>query len=292
MLLHVGYHKTATTWLQRRIFNAAPFTAPYSFDAIVDGIVRPHPLEWDEDRARETFADRETGCVISCEELLGNPHVGAYNAKELASRLAAVFPGARVLITIRRQPGMLVSTYKQYVHRGGVLTPRRYFEPGEADFRQPRFRLAHYEYDRVIRLYHERFGRENVLVLTFEQFRSDPDAFLGAIARHAGVEPPILDESAAPERVSLCAGTLALQRPLNRIFQRDDVNPAGLWRCECLRPWMSHLNGIVRRLPGNWCERRLTRWVDRLCRGRFGASNARVADLTGLPLGDLGYDVQ
>jgi len=293
MLLHVGYHKTGTTWLQRHLFGGAEtgFATPWSFDEIVDLLVRPHVLDWDEEAARARLAPPADGMpVISNEELLGNPHAGAYNCSNIADRLARLFPDARIVIVIRRQPSMLASTYKQYVHRGGVLAPRRYFTPSTGGFRIPAFRLTHYEYDRVIEMYHERFGRDAVRVLAFETLVEDPSAFVGAIAEHAGIDRPG-PLPAARERVSICAGTAAIQRRLNRWFQRDDVNPAAPLRLERLPYWMRRLDTMIRRIPGAAGARRLDRIVAEVCAGRFAESNRRVQVLTGLPLERLGYDV-
>ena len=54
VLIHIGLHKTATTWLQRHLFDRreAGFSAPWSIADVIDHIVRPHPLEWDEGAAR------------------------------------------------------------------------------------------------------------------------------------------------------------------------------------------------------------------------------------------------
>ena len=79
--------------------------------------------------------------VLSNEEFSGNPHSGSYQSLENARRLHRIFPEAKVLIVIRRQVDQILSSYKQYVSRGGALRPADTLPPREY-FRVPGFDLA------------------------------------------------------------------------------------------------------------------------------------------------------
>jgi hypothetical protein len=297
MLLHVGYHKTATTWLQQRLFDNADaaFSTPWSFDEVIDRLVRPHPLAWDEAEARDFFMERGDAAraaghvpVLSNEELSGNPHAGAFNSTIIATRLAQLFPDARVLVVIRRQADMLVSIYKQYVVRGGVLPHRRYFEPPAAGFRMPVFRAGHLEYHRLIEHYVELFGADRVRVLAMEDLTRDPATFVREITSFAGARDPGPLPS-APVRRSHAAATAAVQRRLNRWLLRDDVNPTAPFRFGRLPSLMRRVDPILARvMPG--ADRRLRAYAESFARGRYAESNRRTAALTGLPLAQLGYE--
>jgi len=299
VLIHIGLHKTATTWLQRHLFERreAGFGAPWSIAGVIDHIVRPHPLEWDEraaqrliDEGRRSAESRRLIPVLSNEELGGNPHSGSFNNTIIADRLARLAPDARVLIVIRRQTPMLVSTYKQYVIRGGVLSPRRYFRPLAGSFRVPTFRAGHYEYHRLIECYHDRFGRERVRVLAMEAMLEDRRTFVREIVDYSGCRDlgPLPEE---PVRRSHSAATSAVQRRLNRLLLRDDVNPAAPLRVLALRSWMAVLDRVLSPWPGRMMDGRLEAFVDSFARGRYAASNRRTAEITGLPLDRYGYDV-
>jgi hypothetical protein len=294
MLIHIGYHKAASTWLQQRLFAhpATGFRVPWSFDEVIDHLVRPHPLAWDVAAARARLAAPRPGdtvTVISNEELSGNPHAGGLLSTTIARRLAEVFPDARILIVIRRQVDMLVSTYKQYVRRGGVLPPRRYFEPPAAYFRMPTYRPTHHEYHRLIARYHDLFGADRVLVVPVEHLAGNPRAFVSRIVEHAGArDPGILPDEVM--RASLSALTTSMQRVLNRWLQRDDVNPAGLVRLGRLPGMMVGIDRGLRPLSGPF-DARLRRYVEGYARGRFRESNRRTTNLTGLDLDALGYEV-
>ena len=81
----------------------------------------------------------------------------------------------------------------------------------------------------------------------------------------------------------------AVQRRLNRIFLRDDVNPTAPFRCWRLEGWMQSVDRtLLRRLAGP-AERALSARVAQLCEGRFEESNARLAEMAGLDLPRFGY---
>jgi hypothetical protein len=298
MLIHVGYHKTASTWMQRHLFDNrdAGLRMPWTFDEIVDALVRPHPLAWCADTARRGLdaaapaaPEEDAAPVISCEELSGNPHAGGLQSTTLAHRLAEVFPEARILIVIRRQVDALVSTYKQYVRRGGVLSARRYFEPPAEHFRMPAYRVEHHQYHRLVGLHQRLFGPERVRVLPMERFVAAPREFIADVAAFAGGrDPGPLDHPR--ERASGSALATAIQRRLNRVLQRDDVNPAGLLRLGRLPYAMVRADRLLAPLSRG-ADARLRRYVESFARGRFAESNHATESLTGLDLDALGYEV-
>ena len=101
MLLHVGYHKTATTWLQQNLFFAP---GSETFHAFTPDVGRPRALTeyfllapdggmlsaFDDNRAEIRAAvaaahDATQGLpgtpVLSDERLSGNPHSGGFDAE-------------------------------------------------------------------------------------------------------------------------------------------------------------------------------------------------------------------
>ena len=299
MLLHVGYHKTATTWLQRQVFcnGSGSFGVPCQGLDQIDQLIRPHPLEWDEAATAEYFRPRVSEIeakglvpVLSNEEFSGNPHSGSYQSLENARRLHRIFPEAKVLIVIRRQVDQILSSYKQYVSRGGVLSPSRYFERPREYFRVPGFRFGHFEFDRLIQVYVDLFGQDRVLVLPYEWMVQDRDAFLDRIYAFCGADP-VADVNDGRERLSLSGSTIMLQRRLNRHFLRDDVNQSATFSFPSMPYYLRRLDGVVSKCFGTRCDAILRKHVEDRCCGRYAQSNVRTVELTGLPLADLGYDL-
>jgi hypothetical protein len=165
--------------------------------------------------------------VVSEEGLGGNPYLGARDSAVIARRLHALFPGARVLLTVRRQPALLRSIYTQYLKEGGRRCARDFLDPPHhPEF--PRFDAAAFAFDRLAGLYGGLFGHERVLVLPQELLRTDQTAFLALLARHIGAEGLALIDSgqADPGNISPPPGNARLFRLGNR-FLSGPFNETG-----------------------------------------------------------------
>ena len=190
--MHVGYHKTATSWMQEVLFTPACGYAPLMSHAeVFEHITGPHPLAFDPEPARALLAARAAEApvglarVVSSEILSGNPMRGGQDCAKNARRLHRIAPQARILITIREQVSMAASMYMQYVSRRGTLPPERFFD-GPLETGYPFFDPVHLEYHRLVEFYHTLFGPGQVRVLTFESFRTNPAGFVAAIGDMAG----------------------------------------------------------------------------------------------------------
>ncbi len=299
LLIHIGYHKAASTWLQRGLFAASSerFAPVWPLEESIRRLVRPHALEWRPGSAMLDLAEaveraRAAGRtpVLSCEELSGNPHSGGAASAEIAARLARIAPAARILVVVRRQPDAIASAYRQFIRRGGTLSPRRYLAEDAAHFRTPRFRADHWRYDLLVDRYRALFGGARVRVLPYERLAADPVAFVGEIAAFAGVAPPApASVSPAVENRGSSALALALLRRTNRLFMRDDVNPGAPLHWWRVSRAVQSVDPVLLAPLAGWHERRLRAHVSRVCAGRFEGSNARLAASTGLDLAALGY---
>ncbi len=310
-LIHIGYHKTGTTWLQRYLFKdtGIGFSPTISHPTLLRTLWTPHALDFDAATCRSGFDPylkiaREAGLmpVISEEELSGNPHVGGDMSKEIASRLHATFPDGRVLLMIREQRRMIRSVYAQYVRDTGVWSLERYLDPPIVNRRvqYPTFRLEHFRYDRLIRWYIELFGRSNVLVLSYEQFRSDPRQLVASIVDFCGLSPSQAQLHALPYTSivnrSLSGIGIEIKRRANGIFsERRPELPYTIW------PNRSLLNMIKIRsfsfekvLPRHMLDasnQRLDRIIADRTAGYYVESNRATAAMTGLDLAQWGYDL-
>lgn len=297
-LLHIGYHKTGSTFLQRRVFPEPGFSLVARSKVLRPAFVECDPFAFDARAAREALRPgidkaREDGLVpvLSAERLSGNPHSGGYDSRQTAERLAAAFPEARVLVVIREQAQMLVSAYKQYVKRGGPGTLRQYATPASKERRVPLFDFRFFEYHRLVGFYRGLFGAEDVMVLPYELLRADPGAFLGRIGAFAGAEARASDPE--PVKVSPSALSLSLARRANRWVVRSDLNPAPPFEREGADRALVRLSlRADEKLPAAWrerAERALLAEAEGLAEGLYAESNDATSELAGLDLGKFGY---
>jgi hypothetical protein len=292
LFIHIGYHKTATTWMQRLLFVPAHGYYPLAnHDQIFAHITRPHGLRFDPAPMRQIIAEGlakvpKTGVpVLSSELLCGNPFFGGRESDVFAERLKVIAPNARILISIRAQLQILPSIYMQYLSRGGTMSCKQFFEA------QPMrgystFDSGHFEYDHLVAHYQSLFGAENVHVLTQESIKADMAAAATQLAKFSGnvdfhglvPEAHQIRMASYPEHAApFLRRANHVQRSIfcpNPIFSLGET-PGGLYQA---LGYVLKTPVIARRLKG---YRPVTSYVRQHFVGRFTDSNARLAVLTG-----------
>lgn len=299
VLLHVGYVKTGSTWLQRNFTDNAALGLKELFrrGAVRDLVIAPYPLWYDVTPVRQAIAEgmaacREVGAVpvVTHERLTGSAVAGGYDAPILAQRLAELFPSGRVLLLFREQRDHLRSIYSEYVNGGGACSLETFtFPPLVA--KVPLFDLRFLEFDRIIRVDHELFGERAVLALPFELFKRDPVAFCNRVLTFVGLDRVVDSLPTDPVRVSHGALTLTLLRHANLLFYRGNSNPAAPVHWPTGRRIARAVGRLVPRAVHDAVDRRRRRWIDQAIGDRFDESNRRTADLTRFDLGTFGYRV-
>jgi Sulfotransferase family len=303
-LVHIGHHKTATTWLQRLVFDdpAQGYCRPWPSGSLLDHLIVADPDAFDGPTARTRLdaarrpVNGDLVPVASHERLSGSPHTGGHDSREIADRLAAAYPDGRVLIVVREQRRMALSCWRQFVKIGGPIPLDRYLAPAYRD--RPRatgFHRRYLEYHRIVGRYQRLFGPDRVLVLPFELLGVDPVAFLARIADFSGAPRPT---SAPVKRLNEAHRPLvsSFERMVNVVVRRDIVNPMAPVHLP-MRLERAML-GLVRKTAGRMPEtlqqraqQRQRRIVDTALSEGFHESNRLLAAMTGLDLAPYGYQL-
>jgi hypothetical protein len=286
-VVHLGYHKTATTWFQRVALGrhdrvATYLTGPAREDAMVRQWILTSDRDFDADAARAAYrarldaiGDTADAVVISEERLSGHAVTGGFDTFRIAERIAATVPDARVWFVVREQVDMIESEYLQLVQEG---TPARLrdlldFTPRLATV--PGFDLGQWEYDRLADRYVELFGADRVRIFEFRSLIADPQRFLDDLAAFMGTDPwPRLPKEELGRRVNptLPRRLLGMRRWLNH-FERRPLNPYPL---VALPPvWRGPMWWLASRLPA---RRRplLDEPTRAMLRARYAESNERL----------------
>lgn len=308
-LIHIGFHKTASSLLQARLFTEAKLgfqTLGNDRQRIVEafilqgGLGEPDAAQTDSLRKEAGHAaDAGLSLVISHERLSGYPASGGFDQGLIAERLHKVFPDAKILMLIREQKSMIYSMYLQTISDGGTLSARRYLNPPEEKelLRKPGFRFDFYEYDRAIRKYQALFGTDNVKVVAFEQLRKDSDALArDLITFVSGPEKAAFFKKGSLREQINKGRPLAFQAIRRRInmLTRNQLCENGLVTMP-----VRYVDKLVRmsrpalevfRPLDSPLKKHLQAQIARACEGRYAESNRQVAELTGLDLESFGYD--
>jgi len=234
MLIHIGYHKTGTTFLQKNFFSLKDIgfdSHDYFFrEKIKELLVLPGPFDYSLSRAKDYFypiIDRsiENGFipVISHERLSGALHCGGYDKVILAHRLAELFPEAKILMCIREQTSIIYSSWAQFIIKGGTQGLREYISPPR-QVAFPCFKLEHFDYHKMMQLYSSLFRREQILVLPYEDLVKDNNHFLSQILSFAQTKKRVIKADNATLNASANSIELSIRRLLNPFISRSEHN--------------------------------------------------------------------
>ncbi len=302
LLLHIGYHKTATTWMQVHLFQP-----PHGFRQMLTHrdvhqlIVKPHGLRFDPAPVRALLAERlarlEPGevPVISSEILSAHPFMGGHDSDIYAERLAAIVPQARILISIRNQLSILPSVYMQYLLRGGTMPYDLFYqgtdEPGYFGFVD-----THFDYHLLVAHYQRLFGADSVYVLPQEALKADMAGAAAALADFAGATrfaglAPAARKVHAPSYPEYLVPVL---RRINHV-QASTLNPTPILRLGATPNGLYRSLGyVLRRPPFSTLfqgKRPVSAHVRQTFAGRYGASNRALMATVTHPLDLPGYEI-
>lgn len=312
VLVHIGYHKTGTKWLRTALFRdpATGYGWVPKDSTPIRALVRDRPLEFDPATTRAELeplvAEVEAAGllpVVCWGRLAGQAFSGGHDVKEIADRLRAVLPEARILAVIREQQSVIVSTYKQYVKAGGAATLRAFLEPAENQgWRVPTFDYEYFEYDRLLGYYRSLFGAGSMLVLPYEQLVRDRKAFVARVADFGGRPVPgeVLERMLRAKRTNPAQSALVISatRPLNRFGPRNELNPSPLLDSRRIAAFAAQMrkkvdpSGVpVARTLSERSERRLREAVGAAVGNRYADSNRVTGELFGLDLESYGWPV-
>ena len=304
-IVHIGYHKTGTTWFQQHFYPACADAHMVRRRNVRRAFLCPTAFAFDPDTARATLALPPDKRTIVCEEALCGYYENAGYlealSKDVAYRIRRVFPGAQIVIFLRNQLDMLTATYLQYIRRGGTAPVERFLYPYHYQRRfrtkahkRPMFCLDHFDYHHLIRHYQSVFGAANVHVFLYEDFRNDRDRFLQSYCRHLELDLDYGALSHEARNVSYGAITRHVARGLNFVTVGDAINTTTLVPLMPRKVNEAIMNQLNRTplaggkvTPLRLFGPELVQTLEK----RFAASNRIVAEECGLDLGARGYPV-
>jgi hypothetical protein len=309
-LIHIGYHKTGSTWLQRELFNfdsdifvplaprsdapnAGKYLARYFYRSREKYLLSPFDLNTTAimEELASLLEKIEVGNripVISDERLSGSPHSGGFDEKVIADRLHACFPDARIFCVIREQKDAILSTYYQFIRAGGTDSLSRFLRR-HYDGNRPGFSPYSFRYVDLISYYRQLFTPERVLVLPYELFRDDSRAFLKRLGTFISVDLSRVSLKAAVVHNRKDSYSIASRCPfLNLFLKRSSVNGYSRLYLPLSRTLLN-ATGALLRLDSSAHMRKLKRQIEVIVGDRYIGSNRELSDLIGLDLSQYGY---
>ncbi|MBL8022464.1 MAG: sulfotransferase domain-containing protein [Leptospirales bacterium] len=300
-ILHIGANKTASTTLQRQYFcksDALEYLGEDCFDYLehrdaLNSLVADDDIHFDSTRIKEIFS-RFLARRPDRTHLFSNEDIMTGRLPTVcADRLKGLLGEATVLLVIRNQVSALESWYANH---GAYLkqVPRRYWRRYVAfeDWASYCFDFMNYSvldsyfYHRFISLYADRFGKENVRILMFEDLIRDPKKFIGELCSVLKTDPE--------EATRLLAGKKDRRRNTHREYLYHKFRgrffpsihfssiPGGKLLARGLTSFLSKGRPAGGYMTQSWKEK----FAD-----LYREDNRKLAKEYNLPLGEAGYPI-
>ena len=222
ILLHVGMHKTGTTFFQWNVFHY--LNVNYLWHVFYRSWCRDlldPTKKIDTKKIKENFSRilRTDKINLITEE---NIYTYQFSKEDdrfvLLDRIKQVFPDAKVIFGTRNKDENLVSWYVEYVAVGGVLDFQGFLDK--------HMNLEKLDYEPYVKKLIEYYGKENVFVYSLEELKNNQDLVVKKMCRFMNVDVP-KTYRAKPARVGYGQGILKVSLFLNRFF-KTPLNKKGI----------------------------------------------------------------
>ena len=263
LYIHVGLHKTASTYLQKHVFPSisdvhyrqVPAAVKKALQAINREAGSSDKLVTEfKEILRESFGDL-VDCtqpsLISEEMLSGYMLKGYQNTSLVASVLHEVFSShfeVHIVLLIRRQDDFLESGYRQALQQYSPVSITEYLNlqqdvsPESINDIRLQASISLFNWSRIYRIYAEIFDPPKVHVFLQEKLANEPFEFAQDLQRvlHAST-PPAMPRKRA--NIGYSAVTARIALGVNKIVSPNMQRQWARWRREVL----AESSGIQRR---------------------------------------------
>lgn len=179
-VIHIGFPKTATTFLQWEVFPQLEGINYIDYNAcrrLFPYLISLDKLDYELEPVRSAmvqYEKAEATNLYSFESLCGSPYAyKGMNRSSIAHGLRDLGFN-KVIITVRDQAKAIDSFYRQYIVHGGTLRFKDWLDiENKRNWMHKHFSLSYLKYDLLAEHYYQLFGAENVLVLDSSSFKSD-----------------------------------------------------------------------------------------------------------------------
>ena len=233
LIIHLGIHKTASTFFQKKIFNNLNgylYFNRNSLQKFKDYILYTDEFYFDKEIAFDFFSSaidrREENIIISDEDFYGLPFSGGTNRKRNLDRLLETFKGkmdVKFIIFFREQDSLLNSLYLQYIKTGGTASPKSFMN----SIKPPVFiQTSYFKYDKYIQYISNRIGEKSICYLFYEDFKVNKNSVISEIELFLETSSTNVQQSNKKSNHSINYRFTSTIRFLNK-FTKSYKNPNG-----------------------------------------------------------------
>lgn len=234
--IHIGLLRTGSTWLQRLFADHSEICfvfRPQYFDyednwqkgpnyyKNLFKINKQHKAIVDSEEAyslgrRYGLTGLKSEDLKKAKQEKVYPNILSSDVKNIAQRIYQTNPNAKIIMVLRRQPEWFISLYKRLIEGEGKNW--RFSDFLNSNYVGKESLEISY-YSKVVKLFFDLFGKENVLVLFYEQMRDEPKKFLKHISDFLNISEFSSPQINVKVRESISNHAIKLMRKANYITQ-------------------------------------------------------------------------
>ncbi|MBL4587416.1 MAG: sulfotransferase [Flavobacteriales bacterium] len=304
--LHIGYSKSASTWLQKLLAKEeglyfkykSYFFYPYR-SAVYDKGVEHYRSLFENAPENKIIIESQEHIILPFIHPDREVKIASTNlemVQKISERIKSVIPDVKIILIIRDQEKMVRSRYIQYLVQGGTLDAHTFLE--RTFLNDNYLEYLDYRYDQVLDVLNNVFGAKNVLMLSQEGIAKEPDTFVKKLSKFMGYQLSFTSESAGKKKNSGASySTLLKIRRLNRMFVKElnTYNTKTKTRIIPYFLWFFIGRSLIRLDRMFVKDKNLQQLFlpedVAVIKDTFRASNRRLAELTDLPIKKYNYPV-
>jgi hypothetical protein len=228
-ILHIGLHKTGTTWFQKRFYPKVRNFKYIDREIVKDKILLPGLFQFDAQQIIEYFSGISENIII-CEENLTTGIRGNFVLQRgLFERVSQAFPEARIVVFFRNQPEKIASTYCYYLkNNGGTFGFNKFIKFRHNNpYNQFNFKPENLLYHHFLELLFQFFPKEKVSIYLYEDFASDNRNFLSRFKKDMGFDVDLSSISFGRENERIRRGLIPVAR-FSNLFTRPSIHHRGV----------------------------------------------------------------
>tara|TARA_B110000046_G_scaffold28052_1_gene28803 strand:+ start:109194 stop:110096 length:903 start_codon:yes stop_codon:yes gene_type:complete len=257
--LHIGYPKTATTFMQQEYFpameeihyiNQLELWETGFLGIIFDDLFSSNDHKYISILRTWKAAAGEKKLFISYEGFVGNLFWGLKNFPLICQRLKKTGFDFKILLSIRRQEKIADSLYIQYVHQGGALSFDNFIKlPTKYPLH---LALNVFDYNAIYDKLNFEFGQGNVYVLPYESIKYK-EYLIDYLTNYFNQEVKLKTSQFNEHNVSLSGNNLKLLRFLNRFLSSwvstNGIFPSSILNTTKVKNFLQKINKGKNRNP-------------------------------------------
>lgn len=206
--IHIGLHKTGTTFLQRNFFpfyknvhysnkgisfKKFPYNKCHNFLISNEALSgRPWNVDWLEGKE--------------------NDFSWFYSFQVAIENLKVIFPEAHIVIVFRRHGDLVCSLYKQYIQEGGVLKFEEFYGPAGV------IKESDLNFSRRLKFLQQKFSK--VSVLSFEDFKEEGAEYFNSFFKAQGFDTSS-SSNKKKENSSISGNKIEILRRINKYYYKS-----------------------------------------------------------------------